>query len=82
MLNGSTAYSSLDSSCGYHHIALSPKAQKKSAFVMPIGNFEFKKVPFGLAQDPTHFQQLINDLIRGLSFAFAYLDMLAFSKGN
>ena len=53
MLNGSTVYSLLDGTSGYHHIALSPKAQMKSAFVMPIGKFKFKKVPLVLAQAPT-----------------------------
>ena len=63
MINDSTVYLSLDLISGYHHIALSPKAQKNSAFVTPNGMFEFKKVPFGLAQAPIHFQQLINNLI-------------------
>ena len=45
MLNGSHVYSSLDCTSGYHHIALSSKAQKKSAFMMPFGKLEFKKVP-------------------------------------
>ena len=47
MLNGSVVYSSLDGTTVYHHIALSPEAQKKSAFVTSFGKFEFKKVPFG-----------------------------------
>ena len=37
MLNGSTVFSLLGCTSRYHHIALSPKAQMKSAFVMPIG---------------------------------------------
>ena len=49
MLNGSTVYSSLDHTAGYHQIALSSETQKKFAFVTPFGKFEFKKVPFGLA---------------------------------
>ena len=39
MPNGSTIYSSLDCTSGYHHIALSTEAQKKPAFVTPLGNF-------------------------------------------
>ena len=54
-LNGLTVYSLLNSTLGYHHIALSPKAQIKSVFFTPIEKFEMKKVPFGLAQGPPHF---------------------------
>ena len=61
LLNGSIVYSSLDCTSGYHHISLSPKAQKQSTFVTPCGNLEFKKVPFCLVQAPTDFQQLINN---------------------
>ena len=60
MLNGSTAYLSLNATSGYHHSALLPEMQKKSAFVTPVGKFEFRKICFGLAEALTHFQQLIN----------------------
>ena len=55
MLNGFTVYLLLDCLSGYPYIALSPKAQKKSTFVTPIGELEFKKVPFDLAQAPANF---------------------------
>ena len=32
------------------------------------------KVPFGLAQAPSYFQKLMNKVLNGLNFAFAYLD--------
>ena len=70
MLNSSTAYSSLYCTSEYHHIALSPEAQKKSAFLTLVGGFEFKAVPSGLAQAPSHFQQLIHVVLKGLLFAF------------
>ena len=56
MLKGSTVYSSLNFTSGYQHNALLPEAQKKSAIVTPIGKVKFKKVPFGLAHTPAHFQ--------------------------
>ena len=70
LLNGSTVYSLLDCNSQYQHIALSLKEQKKSAFVMPFGKFEFKKLDFGLAQTHTHFLQLINEVPKGPFFAF------------
>ena len=38
------------------HIGLSPDAQKKSAFLTPMGTYVFKKVPFGLSQALAHLQ--------------------------
>ena len=49
---------------------------------MPIGKFEFQKVPFGLAQAPLYFQQLINKVFKGLPFAFGYLDIFIFGENN
>ena len=68
---------------GYHHVALSPESQSKSAFVIGGphgGKFEFKVCPFGLAQAPAYFQRLVDEVLRGLPFAFGYLDdILTFS---
>ena len=50
ILNSSTVYYLLDCTSGYHHIALSPEAQKQSAFVTPINISVFKKEQFGLAK--------------------------------
>ena len=59
---------------GYYHIALGDDAIKKTAFVMPLGKYAYLKVPFGLAQTPTHFQNLMNKVLNGLHFTLAYLD--------
>ena len=55
MLNRLAVYFSSDCSSGYHYVGLSPEAQNKSAFMLLIGKFEFKKVPLCLAWAPTHF---------------------------
>ena len=62
---------------GYHHMGLSPKSQAKSAFVIGgphAAKFEFKECPFGLTQASAYFQRLVNEFLRGLAFAFRYLD--------
>ena len=82
-LKGSFIFSTFDMRSGYHHVALSPESQAKSAFVIggPHGSkFEFQVCPFGLAQAPAYFQRLVDEVLRGLSFAFGYLDdILIFS---
>ena len=73
-LRGSQIFSNFDLRSGYHHMKLSPEARAKSAFVTPLDKFEFTRCPFGLSQTPAYFQRLMNQVIKGLPFAFVYLD--------
>ena len=63
----------------YQFISLS-----ETAFVTPFGKYQFEAVPFGLAQAPAYFQQLISMVLQGCSdFAMAYLDnIIIFSKNE
>ena len=57
------------------------KPSKKTAFVTPLGKYEYLKVPFGLAQAPAYFQNLMNKVLQGLNFTLAYLDdIIIFSE--
>ena len=69
---------------GYYHIGLSENSKGKTAFVTPFGKYQFEAVPFGLAQAPAYFQQLISVLLQSCSdFAMAYLDdIIIFSKNE
>ena len=73
-LQGSGVYTTLDMRSGYHHLVLSKKSRPKSAFVTPLGKWEFKRCPFGLAQAPAYFQRLINEVLAPFDFVFGYLD--------
>ena len=65
----------MDLRSGYYHIGLKDSAKPKSAFVLSsLGKYQFNRVPFGLAQAPAYFQKLINDVLKGCSFAMGYLD--------
>ena len=61
---------------------MSADSQRKSAFVTAMGKFKFWKVPFGPAQPPAYFQQLINEVLSGLDFAFGYLDDILIYSPN
>ena len=50
------------------------EVRAKSAFVTLMNKFEFTRCPYGLSQAPDYFQRLINKVIKGLPFAFGYLD--------
>ena len=44
------------------------------AFTSPFGKYEYVKVPFGLAQAPAYFQELMTGILKDFNFAIAYLD--------
>ena len=73
-LNGSKYFSTLDLRAGYHHIGLTTDLIPKTAFTSPFGKYEYVKVPFGLAQAPTYFQELMTGVLKDLPSAMAYLD--------
>ena len=85
-LKGSKVYSAIDMRSGYFHLGLSNDAKPKTAFVPggPHGaKYEFNRCPFGLSQAPAYFQRLIHEVLKGITFAFGYLDdILIFSPDN
>ena len=83
-LQGSKVYSTIDLRSGYYHIGLTRESKAKSAFVVPMGKWEFKRTPFGLSQAPAYFQLLIDKVLMGCSsFAMGYLDdIIIFSKNE
>ena len=83
-LGGAKVFSTIDLQLGYYHIGLTRKSRAKSAFVVPMGKWEFKRMPFGLSQAPAYFQLLIDKVLMGCSsFAMGYLDdIIIFSKSE
>ena len=80
-LNGTTYFTTLELRAGYHHIPLDKPSILKTAFKSPFGKYEYMKVPFGLAQAPAYFQELMTGILKDFLFAIAYLnDIIMFSK--
>ena len=80
-LNGAKYFSTLDLRAGYHHIPLDNSLIPKTAFNLPFGKYEYVKVPFGLAQAPAYFQELMTRILKDFDFTIAYLnDIIIFSK--
>ena len=81
-LGGATIFSTIDLRSGYYHIGLTWESRAKSAFVVPMGKWQFKRTPFGLSQAPAYFQLLIDKVLMDCSsFAMGYLDdIIIFNK--
>ena len=81
-LGGAKVFSTIDLRSAYYHIGLTRELQAKSAFVVPMGKWQFKRTPFGLSQAPAYFQLLIDQVLMDCGdFAMGYLDdIIVFSK--
>lgn len=82
-LHGATVFSSLDLQSGYHQIRIAEKDVRKTAFITPMGLYEYRVMPFGLCNAPSAFQRQMNLMLGHLPFAVVYLDdILIFSQSR
>ena len=73
-LNREKYFSTLDLRASYHQIPLDKSSIPKTAFNAPFSKYEYVKVPFGLAQAPAYFEELMTGILKYFDFAIAYLD--------
>ncbi|ORD99557.1 POL3 [Hepatospora eriocheir] len=73
-LKGCTIFSQIDLKSGYYQILMDKESIPLTSFVLPFGQFEFLRMPFGLSNTPGTFQRAMNLLLGNLDFVKIYLD--------
>jgi Reverse transcriptase (RNA-dependent DNA polymerase) len=75
-LVGAKRFTKIDLKDAYHRIRIRPGDEWKTAFRTRYGHFEYRVMPFGLANAPATFQAYINKALGGLldDFCVVYLD--------
>ncbi|UYV67076.1 hypothetical protein LAZ67_4003830 [Cordylochernes scorpioides] len=61
-LQAARLFSTIDLKNGFFHIPVAEDSRKLTSFVVPNGQYEFLKTPFGLCNAPAKFQRFINSI--------------------
>lgn len=77
-LNGSQWFSVLDLRSGYYQIPLSEDDQEKTAFICPVGFYQFQRMPQGICGAPATFQRVMEKTVGDMNLleVLVYLDDL------
>lgn len=75
-LSGHNIFISLDLASGYYQIPISETSQEKTAFVTPDGQYEYTRMPFGLANAPSVFQRAMHKILNKakVNYVIIYMD--------
>lgn len=75
-LSGSCWFSVLDLRSGYYQIPMSTEDREKTAFICPLGFYEFLRMPQGITGAPATFQRLMERAVGDMHLlqVIVYLD--------
>lgn len=76
LLQDAVIFSKFNLRNAYHFVRFREVDEWKTAFITPLGHYEYLVMPFGLTIAPAVFQNLINGVLRDMinKFVFVYLD--------
>ena len=77
-LTGSKWFSVLDLRSGYYQVEMSEADKEKTAFICPLGFFQFERMPQGITGAPATFQRLMEKAVGDMNLlqVLVYLDDL------
>ena len=73
-LRGSHVFTTLDLFSGYWQIKMEESQKDITTFATRWGNFRFEVMPMGLINAPSTFQRMMDEILKDIPFARAYLD--------
>eukprot|EP00079_Xenopus_tropicalis_P031375 XP_017945146.1 PREDICTED: uncharacterized protein LOC108644818 [Xenopus tropicalis] len=65
-LSGSKWFTVMDLRSGYYQVPMCPEDQEKTAFICPLGFYQFTRMPQGICGAPATFQRLMEKVLGDL----------------
>ncbi|GFX43922.1 retrovirus-related Pol polyprotein from transposon 297 [Trichonephila clavipes] len=84
-LQNSKIFTTLDLKNGFFHVAVNERSRKFTSFVTHNGQYQFRRMPFGLSTCPSTFMRYINAIFRHLiskSIVLPYMDDVVIPAAN
>ena len=83
-LSGSRVFTALDGAGAFHVVPVRRCDREKTAFSTPFGQYQFTRMPFGLANAPATYSRLVSKALRHLptSEVLCYLDDTAIHSAD
>lgn len=77
-LNGSKWFSVLDLRSGYYQVPMRDSDKEKTAFICPVGFYQFERMPQGVSGAPATFQRIMEQTVGDMNLleVLVYLDDL------
>ena len=69
----------------YLEVGIKPSDRDKTSFITYFGQFNYKRMAFGLKNAPFTYQSLMSHVLRGLTYKFCNCfidDIIVFSKNT
>lgn len=75
-LKGNKYFTTLDLAQGYYQLEIPESERPKTSFVTEDATYQYKRLPMGLADAPSYFQEVINKVLGDLKYSccFGYFD--------
>ncbi len=75
-LHGSKWFSVLDLRSGYYQVPMSEADKEKTAFICPVGFYQFERMPQGVSGAPATFQRIMEQTVGDMNLleVLVYLD--------
>ena len=73
-LTGAKVFSKLDLKSAYHQLEIKEESRDLTAFTSHVGQFRYKRLPFGLANGPSAYMKVISTILKDCPNTACYLD--------
>lgn len=81
-LAGEKKFSKLDLSQAYQQLVLDDESVKYMTINTHRGLYQYMRLPFGVASDPTTFQKVMDTMLQGIPHVICYLDDILVTGEN